>query len=229
MRYDALRREAAKGLVGECPACKGALVPKCGSLVAHHWAHARGRDCDPWYDPSAHEWHLEWQRRYADHCSEVVIGPHRADLVLNGWVVELQHSHLSVGEIAEREAFYGKSQKPLGMQWIWDARAFASRLEVRSYDPSSGRVTFRWKHPRKSMFACTALSTWDLGGGWLLASVYTDEGKHCAGMGVGYLRRGFHLSGAGLHGEWPRSRYAAVTARSKLTLGEWPGRFSELT
>ncbi len=182
MRYDSERREAFPKGRGVCPGCARPLIAKCGEIVTAHWAHSSGVDCDPWYDPAAHEWHLEWQRRHPPECSEIVMGPHRADLVVDDYVIELQHSPLAVAEIREREAFYGRK-----LLWIWDARAFASRLSVRKYDPRTGQLSFRWKHPRKSMFSCTARVWWDLGGGWILQNVRSKQGTYAAGMGWGTL------------------------------------------
>jgi hypothetical protein len=75
--------------------------------------------------------------------------PHRADIVAtDGTIVELQHSSINVDTIREREAFYGD------MVWIFDARAaFAERR--LSFTKRDGFWTFRWKHPRKAIAACT--------------------------------------------------------------------------
>ena len=65
------------------------------------------------------EWHLGWQRAVPPERREVVMGPHRADIVTaSGGVVEIQHSPISVDVITEREEFYGDR-----MAWIFDARA----------------------------------------------------------------------------------------------------------
>ena len=63
------------------------------------------------------EWHLGWQRAVPPERREVVMGPHRADIVTaSGGVVEIQHSPVSPDVIAAREAFYGDQ-----MAWIFDA------------------------------------------------------------------------------------------------------------
>ena len=84
------------------------------------------------------EWHRGWQLEVPAQCREVVIGPHRADIVTPtaGAFVELQHSNLSVPEIREREDYYGRS-----MRWIWDCReAYDSgRLDLRQQDTAALR------------------------------------------------------------------------------------------
>jgi competence protein CoiA len=189
VRFDATRREATRGARSVCACCSAPVRAKCGAIMAHHWAHNRARDCDPWYDTGAHDWHVAWQRQHPDEWCERVIGCHRADLLTpDGLVVEFQHSPLSPAEIAEREAFYG-AHAPQGMLWVWDARAFGKRIEITRFDPATGYVAFRWKSPRKSMFTCAARQWWDLSEGWALKEVSADRGSHVAGCGTGYLAR----------------------------------------
>jgi hypothetical protein len=110
------RAEASPGLKGTCPSCGHPCRPKCGKIIVHHWAHHARADCDPWAEPMT-EWHLGWQRAVPPERREVVMGPHRADIVTaSGGVVEIQHSPISVDVITEREEFYGDR-----MAWIFDA------------------------------------------------------------------------------------------------------------
>ena len=110
------KRAPEKGLRGTCPSCGEIVNAKCGPLVTHHWAHKPGTtECDPWSEPVG-PWHLEWQNLVQPEFVEVVIGPHRADIVGDGdIVVELQHSAISRDVITDREEFYGD------MVWIFDA------------------------------------------------------------------------------------------------------------
>jgi competence protein CoiA len=148
---------------GTCPTCAAPVHAKCGRLITWHWAHISQDDCDPWAEPDT-EWHREWQSYAPPHRREVVIGPHRADIVTtSGHVVELQHSSISCDEIHERERFYRR------MVWIFDAtEAYDSwRLDVRKRRGQNW-VTFRWKHPRKTVAACRAPVLLDLDGSQLL-------------------------------------------------------------
>lgn len=38
--------EAAKGLKGICPICHESVIPKCGQMKIHHWAHIKQTHCD---------------------------------------------------------------------------------------------------------------------------------------------------------------------------------------
>lgn len=100
-----------------CPGCGGALRAKCGAAKKQiwHWAHVAA-ECDPWHEPEG-EWHLAWKSRAPEECTEVVIGPHRADIrTREGVVIELQASPIDAVEIAERETFYDR------MIWLLDGR-----------------------------------------------------------------------------------------------------------
>lgn len=151
MLLDSNGIEATKGARSTCPACHGDILAKCGQIVAHHWAHL-ATDCDPWGEPETN-WHLGWKRHLRDNFEakvEVVMAPHRADVVLpTGEVIELQSSYLSVEEIAAREAFYGN------MRWLYRC-TWRKRLQF-------GRKGFWWKHGSKSMTHHQRPVWWDMG------------------------------------------------------------------
>lgn len=118
LRYalvDGQKSPPSSGGRGTCPNCGGGVIAKCGEIYAHHWAHHAQQDCDPWFEYVG-PWHLGWQSLVREEFVEVPRGPHRADIQTDsGLVIELQHSPISVGEIHEREDFYGD------MIWVFDA------------------------------------------------------------------------------------------------------------
>jgi hypothetical protein len=121
---EGIRILPTKGDTACCPQCSGRVLAKCGSIMAHHWAHLAA-DCDPWSEPIT-DWHLGWQSLVPPENREVTVGAHRADIKLNdGLVVEIQHSPVSAETIRERERFYKN------MIWIFDARDFAERFVQR--------------------------------------------------------------------------------------------------
>lgn len=173
----------APGLSASCPLCGSPTVPKCGAIVVHHWAHRARADCDPWAERDS-AWHRSWQEVVPADRREVVIGPHRADVVAaDGQIVELQHSPISPELIREREQFYGREL----LTWIFDATgpAQSGRLELRARRNRRGvrYTSFRWRHPRKSLAACTAQVLLDLGDDRLLDlhKLYPDA--PCGGWG----------------------------------------------
>src|SRR5258708_1882609 len=104
---DGSRIPASPGLHARCDICDGKMVPKCGQIVVWHWAHETVADCDSWAE-SVTPWHADWEAKFPIQCREVAIQNHRADILLpGGRIIELQHSAISVDEIAEREKFYG--------------------------------------------------------------------------------------------------------------------------
>lgn len=154
MRYAKVngeKRLPEKGLWGVCPLCGETVISKCGDQVVHHWAHKAGSDCDPWSEPVG-PWHLEWQDCVKPDYVEVVIGPHRADIVgSHDCVIELQHSPIPLDQIAAREHFYGN------MVWVFDA---TDRFEMIAV----GRRVFFAFRRTKHIATCSKPVFLDFGG-----------------------------------------------------------------
>ncbi len=111
--------------VGFCPFCQSEMIPRCGEVRVHHWAHKSKVDCDPWWEPET-DWHRNWKNEFPLRWQEQIFEDeatgerHIADVhTLAGLSVEVQHSHLDPEERRSREAFYKN------MLWIVDG----SRLE----------------------------------------------------------------------------------------------------
>ena len=118
-----------KGAKGFCPGCGGKMIARCGSIVRHHWAHAKGKDCDTWSD-SVGPWHLAWQDCFPTECQEVWMGDnneHRADVKGEHQILEVQKSPISATEIAERESFYGN------MSWMLCGEDFENRFALFNF------------------------------------------------------------------------------------------------
>ncbi|MBO5046645.1 MAG: hypothetical protein J6C93_07220 [Clostridia bacterium] len=107
-----------------CPLCGEKLIIKATSslCIRPHFAHKNRIDCDTWkHDMS--DWHYDWQLKFPKECREVIIEnngiKHRADILINGTVIEFQHSPISRTEIIERSEFYTRC----GFQvvWVFDA------------------------------------------------------------------------------------------------------------
>lgn len=144
------RHEAHPGTAGVCPICGSAMVPKCGSRVVHHWAHASRRDCDPWWENETN-WHRQWKNYFPKECREVshtaLNGEiHRADIKTpTGIVIEVQHWLMTDEERESREAFYKN------LLWILDGSSFTSRFHLGCMlpDPALGGL--------KTLFGCSIL------------------------------------------------------------------------
>jgi Competence protein CoiA-like family len=148
------RQPEISGERGSCPSCHGDVIARVGCLVMPHWAHVVDAACGS--EPET-DWHREWKALVPQDRCEVPIGDHRADIVLlDGTVVELQHSPLSLHEIEEREEAYER------LLWIFDARSCADNIDLRSKDGGTYR-SFRWRWPRKHVAYTTAPTFLDLG------------------------------------------------------------------
>lgn len=152
-----------------CPVCNSPAIAKCGAVNVWHWAHENRADCDTWSEPET-VWHRDWKSLVPLEQREVVIGRHRADMVTaDGLVVELQHSHISSGDISARQRFYKR------MIWIFDATGQAhpkpdQRYSLPTYrfewKKSEGYYTFKWRTPRRTLCNVTGIPVFlDLGDG----------------------------------------------------------------
>lgn len=109
------------GVVGRCPVCDAEVRAKCGEVIPPYWSHISSKDCDPWSEGET-DWHMQSKNQFIRKYQEVTMGPHRADVCLpGGFVIEFQHSPITVYEVHEREDFYKN------MIWVVDARGFQMR------------------------------------------------------------------------------------------------------
>jgi len=164
----ASRVEASPGIDAVCPCCRTHVIPKCGRVVIHHFAHEHAKDCDPWSEGES-AWHSGWKLRWAPEYREVPFELlHRADVYSFGYVVELQHSSIGVEEIEKREAYYSKAAA-CGMVWLFDATGpvDGERFWTEPEGPPGAPIhhNFRWFRSRKTIAACRAPLFLDIGGG----------------------------------------------------------------
>ncbi|MBT4052870.1 MAG: hypothetical protein HOE73_07250 [Bacteroidetes Order II. Incertae sedis bacterium] len=154
---DGQRRVAEPDLKGVCDMCGGEMVPKCGKIRIHHWAHRRGQDCDPWSGKET-EWHREWKQEFPEHCREVTVTSdddekHRADVKTDsGLVIEFQHSPIKLEDRQIREAFYKD------MVWVVDGLRV-----LKSFDKQIGLAKALDNTPIKLRVpkgSCSILKTW---------------------------------------------------------------------
>ncbi|WP_374032198.1 competence protein CoiA [Bdellovibrio bacteriovorus] len=123
------RVEATAGAKGICTGCGSALIAKCGTKVVHHWAHAKKKDCDPWWENET-EWHRNWKALFPEECREVVHRDengeiHRVDIkTSSGTFIEIQHSAITDVERLSREQFYKN------LVWIVDGQPFFDNFRI---------------------------------------------------------------------------------------------------
>jgi competence CoiA-like predicted nuclease len=157
------RTQPSPKAYGECPACGKKVVSKCGEINVWHWAHEKGSNCDPWYEPES-DWHYHWKMTFGKENAEVVIKKedkwHIADILTDeNVVIELQNSPIKKEIIRTREEFYGER-----MMWVVNGNSFSQNFHILDLEDDSlwwahvnesGRRNgneniFQWKNPRKS-------------------------------------------------------------------------------
>ncbi len=138
-----------------CPMCDNKVISKCGQIKIWHWSHESLSECE---GEGETYWHIKWKLLVDKQFCEVKLGNHRADIVTPIYVIELQNSTISTEEIYEREKHYKN------MIWLFNAEEFEDNFELRKkimYNRETKKIfetsnyTFRWKHPRKSLWYIT--------------------------------------------------------------------------
>lgn len=152
-----------------CPQCNGELVIKDGDINVSHFAHKSLSNCDDFsHDMSV--WHRTWQERFPEENREVVINYkgeiHRADICIDNYVIEFQHSPISRDEFNRRCEFYTSAGYKL--IWVFDHSydvTFHERGSYSDYDEDwkgypiigyeengyYGGTKYQWKRPARFM------------------------------------------------------------------------------
>lgn len=116
------RVDISKALANEdyyCILCNENMIQKRGYKRCHHFAHKAGGHCEgsKYYDMS--EWHRNWQDRFHVTTREIPLKDGKekriADVLVNGIVIEFQHSNIPFKEFDGRNKFYNR----LGYHVIW--------------------------------------------------------------------------------------------------------------
>lgn len=112
-----------------CPICGELVIPKCGEIKMHHWAHKTSQNCDPWWEKET-EWHRKWKDHFPEDFQEYLMvdsvtgEKHIADIRTDkGFVIEFQHSSIKPEEKEAREAFYKN------MVWVVDASKYYEKFK----------------------------------------------------------------------------------------------------
>ncbi len=112
-----------------CPICGELVIPKCGKIKMHHWAHKTSQNCDPWWENET-EWHRKWKDHFPENYQEYLMvdsktgEKHIADIRTDkGFVIEFQHSSIKPEEKEAREVFYKN------MVWVVDASKYYEKFK----------------------------------------------------------------------------------------------------
>jgi len=123
------RIEPKHGQVAICQCCETDLIPKCGQIKVHHWAHKSGFNCDHWWEHET-EWHREWKNKFPIEWQEKIrfdkcnSEKHIADILIPSkeLVIEFQKSPIEKIELESREKFYEK------MIWV----VYAEEISIKT-------------------------------------------------------------------------------------------------
>lgn len=144
-----------------CPICHAPLIIKAGLLNAAHFAHRAGECTDNWnYDTSL--WHRQMQSYFPKEAREIVVThegkTHRADVLIDKTVIEIQHSPISAEEFADRNDFFHS----LGYRiaWIFDVSEQYYNENLYFSDINKADLMI-WKNPLRVFSAGRKPSDYD--------------------------------------------------------------------
>ena len=129
-----------------CPVCGQELRQRRGEVKIHHFAHRVDAEekCDDWENDMS-EWHQSWQNAFPEECREVVVTydgeKRRADVLVDGIVVEFQHSRMSSEEFDMRNQFY--SRAGYKVVWLFD---LADEYDDDRFAYGNKSNCYRWKY-----------------------------------------------------------------------------------
>lgn len=121
-------KDAHRGNKYFCEVCGEEVIVKAenSEKKSKYFSHKPNTECiDNWSAHDMSQWHLSWQEKFPEECREVAVGndeeKHRADVLVNGFVVEFQHSPISLNDFQKRNEFYaGCGYKII---WVFDGDA----------------------------------------------------------------------------------------------------------
>lgn len=146
-----------------CIGCGKSMIPRQGSIRAHHFAHMKDANC-PYDADGMTDWHREWQHLFGkgnyeipteldysltafkSHIGTSSIGDllgagtykKIADVLINDTVIEFQHSSISSDEVWERIAVHGHFDRRI--IWVVDYRDRSDNIVEKNVGH------FQWKH-----------------------------------------------------------------------------------
>lgn len=140
---------AVRDMQYHCPVCGSPVILRSGLQNADHFAHVAGACADSWnYDMS--EWHLEMQNFFPSEAREVVVKHngivHRADILIDNTVIEMQHSPITAEEFNDRNKFF----QDLGYRiaWVFDVRDKMENDQIQYLDEET-TTKLKWNHPMR--------------------------------------------------------------------------------
>lgn len=139
-----------------CPICDASLIQRRGAVRHPHFAHKPGRACSETWKVDMSEWHFDWQMRFPKNAQEIVIEyngqKHRADVMIDGTVIEFQNSPISMRDFDERNSFYTSA----GYRVIWLFN-LADKFEdgrIKPYCESEEKYVWKWHSTTFDAFDC---------------------------------------------------------------------------
>lgn len=139
-----------------CPICSASLIQKRGEVRHPHFARKPGRVCSETWKVDMSKWHFDWQMRFPKGAQEIVIEhngqKHRADVLIDGTVIELQNSPISKWDFDERNSFY--TSAGYRVVWLFNLVDKFEDGRIVPYYESEEKYIWKWYSTTFDDFDC---------------------------------------------------------------------------
>ncbi len=153
MANDGCRIPANKGATALCPHCHAPLIPKCGRIKEHHWAHKESNDCP--YATGMTFWHYAWLREFENHFEPGWDVEHFFDSIRfdafhpqKRQAVEFQRT-LDLEYVKTKVSICAK--EGIKLFWLMNPRLFEHFVYTRDFLRKKGHVLFALRACRRKI------------------------------------------------------------------------------
>lgn len=159
-----------------CPNCRTAVIGRRPKISVDHWAHVSKGDCLGCNEPMT-QWHRDWQDCYPLECRERRVKHHIADVMIDDFVIEFQHSSLTGDKIKSREATYRH------LAWVLDVTEHSPAIDGHVWSADTCTLD-------RYRYLCRSVIFLDMGSIGVV-HVHTFDQAARSGTGVLYSRDAF--------------------------------------
>lgn len=99
------------------------------------------------------EWHYSMQNKFSEEQREVIVKykgqTYRADILYKNYIIEFQHSPISMEELKERNDFY--STAGYSIAWVFDVQEQYDSGAIASIDRDDDTLMYKWSNPKRCL------------------------------------------------------------------------------
>lgn len=138
------------------------VIAKRGEIKSHHFAHKNNCSCSA--NNNKGEWHIKFQDRAIKDVQEYRIIKnnkiHIADICTDKYIIEFQHSNISIKEIKNRESFY--TNIGYSLVWVFDTSLWEYQIKKKDDKYIEAKISGS-KYPMEASYKNNIIKIFDFG------------------------------------------------------------------